>query len=773
MMNFRAIRTSRVTLPAAMLMAMLIAEAESAAQISARSPAQSLVQSFARSPAINPLPSSPKSAIDTTGPAAAVARSIDSVFILSMLRANTVRPLPMLQGMYLFAGKKSEVISLSQIPADITNKTGRQVFAKVPGVFVYDMDGAGNQVNIAARGLDPHRGWEFNTRKDGIITNSDMYGYPASHYSMPLESIDRIELVRGTGSLQYGAQFGGMLNYVSKQADTSRRIHFENISSAGSFQLLSTYNAIGGKVGKWSYYGYLYRKSRNGYRETEHTDSHAEGLTLSYQANQQLSVKLDWARSEYTYRIPGALTDSMFRAGPRQATRSRNYFNPDIHVPSVTLHWKLASSTQLQLTASAVLGARNSVLFDKPTNVRDTINAATLQYNNRQVDIDRFNSYTGELRVLHHYRVLGETSSLIAGVQYMNTDLHRTQQGKGTTGSDFDLSLVDPQYGRDVHLKTRNAALFAENHFRFSSRLSVSAGARVESGQTDLSGIIIYYPANQIPVSMTHRFPLLGVNFLYKTGAASEFYGGWSQAYHPMLFKDLIPTSVYERVDPAIRDAKGYNAEIGTRGNWRNLRWDITAFLLEYRNRFGTLTGMDDNGEFYTYRTNIGHSLTKGIEALIQGDWMLTSALGLSVYTSTAFTDARYTSATLKSGNENVSIRGNRVESSPRLISRSGATLRYHKATIGFQYSYTGLTYADALNTVVPPPLTGATGLVPSYGLVDGNASYRFNGNLELRVNAGNLLNKQYFTKRPTFYPGPGVWPSEGRNGTATIVVRL
>ena len=43
-----------------------------------------------------------------------------------------------------------------------------------------------------------------------------MYGYPASHYSMPMEAVDHIELVRGTGSLQYGAQFGGMLNYVTK-----------------------------------------------------------------------------------------------------------------------------------------------------------------------------------------------------------------------------------------------------------------------------------------------------------------------------------------------------------------------------------------------------------------------------------------------------------------------------------------------------------------------------------------------------------------------------
>ena len=107
----------------------------------------------------------------------------------------------------------------------------------MPGVFVYDMDGSGNQINIATRGLDPHRGWEFNNRKDGIITNSDMYGYPASHYSMPFESIDRIELVRGTGSLQYGAQFGGMLNYVSKQGDTTKPFSFESINTVGSYNL--------------------------------------------------------------------------------------------------------------------------------------------------------------------------------------------------------------------------------------------------------------------------------------------------------------------------------------------------------------------------------------------------------------------------------------------------------------------------------------------------------------------------------------------------------
>lgn len=701
------------------------------------------------------------------------SRSLDSVIIISYLNQNIVRPLPVVHGSYIFSGKKTEVIDLTQIPADITNKTGRQLFAKIPGVFVYDMDGAGNQINIASRGLDPHRGWEFNNRKDGIITNSDMYGYPASHYSMPLESIAKIELVRGTGSLQYGAQFGGMLNYITKQGDTTRPFSFESINTIGSFGLVSTYNAIGGKSGKFKYYAYMHKKSRKGYRDNEHTESEAQAIVLTYAPTTNLSIRTEWARSKYRYRIPGALTDSMFHAEPTQATRSRNYFSPDIHIPSVNIDWQVALQTRLQLTLSAVLGRRNSVQFDKPTNVKDTIVTATGNYNNRQVDIDGFNSYTAELRLLQEYRLGQQTNVLAAGIQYMNNDLHRTQLGKGTTGSDYDLTLVEPGWGRDVHLKTKNIALFAENKFQLLKNLSVSAGARVEIGETNMSGTISYYPGNEIPVAISHEFPLFGVNISYKPFSNSEVYGGWSQAYHPMLFKDLIPSSLFEKVDPDIKDAKGYNAELGFRGSWRFLRWDVNVFLLQYDRRFGTLAEADNTGAFYTYRTNIGNSLTKGAEIFVQADWLLNGKIGFTLFTSTALLHARYKNVIVKSGNQNINVEGNKVESAPDIITRNGAALRYRKFSFSALFSYTGESFADALNTVAPAKATGAVGLVPSYALLDLNGSFRFSKNLEARVNVSNVTDKQYFTKRPTFYPGPGVWPSEGRSFTTSIIIRL
>ncbi|HQT23277.1 MAG: TonB-dependent receptor [Sphingobacteriales bacterium 17-39-43] len=700
------------------------------------------------------------------------SKILDPITVQGILERNGLSRLEPIVGTYIFTGKKNEVISVTQMDANLTDKTGRQIFAKVPGVFVYDMDGSGNQINISTRGLDPHRGWEFNIRKDGVLTNSDMYGYPASHYSMPLESIERIELVRGTGSLQYGSQFGGMLNYVSKQGDTTKSIHFESYNTVGSFNLLSSYNAIGGKIGKIKYYAYISKRSRDGYRRNEHTDYDAQSIMITYEANRNLSLRMEWARSNYVYRIPGPLTEAMYNTDPRQATRSRNYFNPAINIPSFLLKWNILDKTKLQYTSSAVIGNRNSVMFDKPATIKDTINTTTGQYNSRQVDIDNFNSYTNELRLLRQYRLGKQESSLAMGVQLMNNDLHRTQQGKGTTGSDFDLTLVNPQWGRDIHFKTQNVALFAENSFKLLKNLSANIGARLESGESKMLGNITYLPIDRIPFNLKHRFVLLGSSVSYRPTSFIDIYAGWSQTYRPMIFKDLVPTEIYEKVDPNLKDAEGYNAELGFRGNWKFLKWDITGFLLQYNNRFGTIAQTDANNQLYTYRTNIGNSLTKGFEIFIQGNWTLNNKTELSIFTSTAIMDGKYTSGSIKSGTANISVDGNKIESVPGIISRNGLTFRFRKFSLSGLYSFTGESFADALNTVIPTA-NGSIGLVPSYGIFDLNTTIKISEKFEIKGGLNNLTDKQYFTKRPLFYPGPGIWTSDGRNGTISFIVRI
>lgn len=682
-----------------------------------------------------------------------------------------IQSLPTNKGTFLYGGKKTEVINVLGLDANIAEKTPRQIFAKVPGIFVYDMDGSGNQINISTRGLDPHRGWEFNVRKDGIITNTDMYGYPASHYSMPMEAIQNIELVRGTGSLQYGSQFGGMLNYVAKQGDSTKVFDFESTNSVGSFGLLSTYNAVGGQVGKVNYYAYYSKRVSDGYRDNSRSDYDAFSAQITYRPTQNLSIKAELSHSKYVFQLAGQQTDAMFAANPRASIRSRNFYSPDIYVPSVSFNWSLGNRTKLSWVTSAVLGSRNSVMFDRTADVVDKIDPVTLQYANRQVDIDNYHSYTSELRVLHEYSIGKLPSTLVGGMQLMNNDLHRRQQGKGSTGSDFDLSIAG-NWGRDLHFKTQNIAFFVENRIYLTPKLAVSPGFRIESGESVMSGMISYYDAAKFPDAIPHRFPLFGLNADYQLSKTQSLYTGFSQAYRPVIFKDIIPASIYEKSADNLKDANGYNFEAGYKGNFEKLRLELTYFQLLYKNRLGTLAQTDENGTFQILRTNIGDSFTKGLEMFAEYYVRINEKANFSIFSSTSLMEAKYLKAEVRSGEKNINIEGNFVESTPQVISRNGLTFRFRKLSVTSLFSYTAKSYADALNTV-QPSANGSVGLVPAYGILDFNATYRISSKLLLKFNLNNATNKQYFTKRPQFYPGPGIWASDGRGVNLSISTRF
>lgn len=684
---------------------------------------------------------------------------------------STITRLPKTQDGFIWSGKKSEVINLQAADANIAEKSPRQIFAKVPGVFVYDMDGTGNQINISTRGLDPHRGWEFNIRKNGIITNTDLYGYPASHFTLPMEAVERIEMVRGTGALQYGQQFGGMINYVVKQPDTTRSIVLETVNTAGSFGLLSSYNAISGKVGKLEYYAYYNRRIADGYRDNTRSDFNGQSVMLRYRPSKNLALTAEFSHSEYVFQLPGQLTDSMFQQNPRQSTRSRNFYSPDIYVPSISLDWAVGEKSRLKWTTSAVYGSRSSVLFDRPANTADVIDPTTLNYANRQVDIDNYASHTSELRFLHNYNMGKIGGTLAAGVQYINNDMHRRQQGRGTTGTDFDLTVVDGKWGRDINFKTRSIAFFVENLFQLTDRFSVSPGVRVESGESRMSGYISYLPDDEVPNTIKHQFPLFGINTEYKLGDLQTLYAGWSQAYRPVIFKDIIPTSILEKSDKNLKNALGYNFEAGYRGTAGGFRWDVGVFRMQYNNRLGNQAVQEDS-TFYVFRTNIGNSVTQGVELFGEYNFKMSGAWRASIFNSTSYMDAQYDAAAIRVGSDNVDISGNKVESVPAWISRSGFTVKYKTASLTAQYSYTAESFADPLNTV-KPSATGAVGVVPAYGLLDLNATWRITGNVTLRMSLNNVLDNQYFTKRPTFYPGPGIWPSDGRSGNVSVGVRF
>ena len=117
--------------------------------------------------------------------------------------------------------------------------------------------------------------------------------------------------------MQYRAQFGGAINYVTKQADTTKTIGGEAIFTTGSFGLMSGYVSIGGKIGKWQYNSYYQRRVADGYRDNAKSDAQAQFISVQGQLNSRWNVKAELGRSTYTFRIPGPLTDAQFNANPK------------------------------------------------------------------------------------------------------------------------------------------------------------------------------------------------------------------------------------------------------------------------------------------------------------------------------------------------------------------------------------------------------------------------------------------------------------------------
>ena len=102
------------------------------------------------------------------------------------------------------------------------------------------------------------------------------------------------------------------------------------------------------------------------------------------------------------------------------------------------------------------------------------------------------------------------------------------------------------------------------------------------------------------------------------------------------------------------------------------------------------------------------------------------------------------------------------------IILRSGIKWRTEKLVFQVQGSYNSSQFSDATNSVIP---TGdaVIGEVPSYMVFDFSSKWIISPRWQIELGVNNFTNQQYFTRRATAYPGPGILPSDGINGYLTV----
>ena len=666
----------------------------------------------------------------------------------------------------IYAGKKTEVIQIDKINADLSTNNSRQVFAKVPGMSVWENDGSGIQVGVATRGLSPNRSWEFNVRQNGYDISPDVFGYPENYYNPPMEALGRIEVVRGSASLQYGSQFGGLLNYQIKKGNPNKPIAFETQQTVGSYGLFNTYNAIGGTYKKFSYYGFLHNRYAEGWRDNSRYNIFTGYFSANYQLTKKINIGAEYTKMDYKSQQPGGLTDKAYNENSRQSFRERNWLGAPWNVASLIIKYDISPSVSLQVKPYTTVSERNSVGFTKAVTIKDSINPTTLQYNSRQVDRDYYKSYGTEVRISAKYKFFGKENTIAGGLRAYNGNTKRYQLGTGTTGNNYDLSLTNPQYRRSLDFATTNYAAFAENIFQIGKRLKVVPGIRFEYIENKMAGYINTTSTGTLNSDKRVRqFLLYGIGSEFMVTKETNLYGNYSLGYRPVTYSELTPSATTEIIDQNLKDASGFNADFGYRGTVKNyLSFDVGVYYLKYDNRIGTIT---QNGA--PFRTNIGTSVSMGIESYIELDVVKIitekSKLGtLSLFASNSFIDAKY----VKWNNPAIasdptkSIENKRVENAPQYIHRFGATYNLKGFSATFQLSSVGDVFTDAVNTEAPNS-TGTIGKLSSYQVMDASLSYKFMERYNFKAGVNNITNEKYATRRAGGYPGPGIMPGNAR----------
>jgi Fe(3+) dicitrate transport protein len=711
--------------------------------------------------------------------------TVPILYLSDSLRLNTITWKPILieaapefgrtglnsvQDFGIYEAKKTETINCNTLIANTAANNYRQVFSKISGINIWESDPAGLQLGVGSRGLSPSRIEHFNVRQNGYDISADALGYPESYYTPPVEALSIIEVVRGAGALQYGTQFGGMLNFRFKEPNPGRKISAVLRQTAGSWNFLSTFGSLSGTLpkAKFSYYTYFLYKKGDGYRSNSNFKYQNGFAALYYEPTQRLKLQLDITQMKYLAQQPGGLTDQQLLQNPRQSFRSRNWFEVDWHIFSLIVNYTLSGSTKIQSRNFALIAKRQSL------GNLERIHIADLGQN-RTLILGEFKNIGNETRLIHQISTARAIHTVLAGIRMYHGNTHAAQgDADASNRPTFEFLNPNALENSDYQFKNRNYAAFLEAIYYLTPKLSITPGVRAEIIYTQATG---YYnlrvldgasnlvAAAQYPESQSRyrHFAIAGLGAQYRFSNRWQIFANITQNYRAVQFTDLRIDNPNLRVASDIKDEKGYSADISCKYiNTNKIQLELAAFRIQYQGKIGQILRVDQPPLYLDYRlrTNISDAFSQGLEAFVQ------VALGkyLQLYTNATYIDARY----FRSSDQ--SIQNKKVELVPPVIIRNGLEFNFRSFAASLQFAYTGQHFSDATNAV--RTTSAIEGLIPAYAVTDISARYTFR-RWRIEGSINNIFNSTYFTRRAVSYPGPGILPADGRGFYSTIQFML
>lgn len=623
---------------------------------------------------------------------------------------------------------------------------------EVPGVHLRSEDGIGLVPNIGIRGLNPDRSEKLLILEDGMPASLAPFNENAAYYIPPIERMERIELLKGSGSILYGPQtVGGVLNLITPKVPKRYRSQVRVDGGSDSYVLThGTFGKTWGPVGFDS--SFLYKRG-DGFREaSDFSLADITGkLLFELGKNTKLILKNNY-HDQHSSQSYLSLTEQLFQQDPdfnpspndrldvkrydAQMTL-QHFFTDEIELLTNFYYWYAHRDWNRQDYA------RNTGFAAAPANTLATYGDTTLDggaiYLRESFGArDRFYQGAGiEPRLKMDYSLWGQTHHLEAGVKF-----HWERMADSRNNTAF-LGGPEVTFSKDIRT-AYDFAFFFQNSFKVTKDLALIPGFRLEHYTQKRHTLIETGAAVNFEGQSTNTVLIPGFGITYQVPGNTTLFTGIHRGFAPPRASQAVSATGQDR---DLSAELSWNFEAGART--RPVDWwkaEGTFFFMDFTNQ---VVPANESGGASTTDTNAGKTQHIGFELMSSLD--LLGAFGVEDHQF--FLEGQYTFVDAKNTTPNGIYNGNDLPYAPRHMAQVG--VRYNPKNgvfkgfeIGAEGVFVSSQFADQANTVIANN-AGTIGKIPSYWVMNAYARYKIpETRFELNLVGNNILNNDYIVSR-------------------------
>ena len=640
------------------------------------------------------------------------------------------------ESLYLYPSQVT-VITQKEIQ-ESQAKTIPELLRHTEGIYLYDSVGNDQDLTVSLRGFN--EGEDMLILVDGIRVNetdANNMIFPL----IPLDTVERIEIFRGSSSAIYGdGVFSGVMNIITKRAPVDKEVFYEAGVDYGSYQSQRYKQFVGGKAGPtdWSF-AYI-RDLTDGYRSNGGLRGTFIDAKWGFHAPDE---KFGWRflvkNTDESMQNPGALTASEMNADRRQSRNPLDGREMFMTTLSTDMNWQLEDlltfRSNLFYREESLDFITTSRTFPTLAGTDELITDTFIRGVVAEFDYDQEIFHT-----THHLVVGGEfTSSLQDDERYDTTNGVKSALTTSRVTDKYTTGVFG-QYDFDVTewCRLSSGVRFDDVSFNFVDELDAAANRKNHFSEVS---------------------PKTGI--VFKPWETASLFGNFSHSFKSPNTSDLFAFPGVGGSDPNLGPEKGESFEGGIRFSlWDRLTGSLSYFRINLHDeiRFdGTATSTTfPFGKF----SNVAKTRRNGVELSLKG-----RLLDSESYFTYAFTNAA-----LRSGDNS----GKKLTMVPEHQFTWGSSYTWRKLLrVGYDAFYVGdqFVVGDDNNTKSP---------LENYLVTNAQVVYTPKDDMEIFFRVNNLFDTLYSTRAvtigfsETFATGTVFYnPAPERNATVGVKVRF